>query len=304
MASTNAGPEYGKANGNYLNAKEIDDKIFWLQEMIRFAPKHKSSEKMVAELKTRLIKLKEKQEKSKKTGKSTLKAIKKEGPQVALIGFTNSGKSSILNSLTNAASPIADYHFTTQNAIIGTMDYSGVKVQIIDLPAVNHESFDKGIANTTDLLLIVISDYEDIAKVEPFIQRAIGKKLYVLNKSDMFDRNSLRKIEAKLNSNKINFITFSAKHPENLEELKKKIFSHFSIMRIYTKEPQNRERSNTPIIMKPGSTVGNLAEKIYHGMSKNMKEAKVWGPSSKFPGQGVGLKHELKDLDTIEFRTK
>ena len=56
--------------------------------------------------------------------------------------------------------------------------------------------------------------------------------------------------------------------------------------------------------MKPGATVKDVAEKILHGFSKNIKETRIWGPSSKFSGQKVGLNHKLKDLDTVEFKTK
>jgi ribosome-interacting GTPase 1 len=303
MASTNAGPEYGHAEKNYLNAKDVDDKIFWLSEMIKFAPKHKSSEKMVDELKTRLIKLRDKKEKSRSVGKSTVKAIKKEGPQAALIGFTNSGKSSVLSALTNAKTLIADYDFTTKIASVGTMDQGGVKVQIIDLPALNHESFDKGIVNTTDLLLIIITDYDEIDRINPFLERSEGKRLYVVNKVDLLSSDARRKIEAKLRSNKVNFAVFSSKTLEGLDNLKSRILSHFNIIRVFTKEPK-KEKSPYPVILKPGATVGDLAEKIYHGMSRNIKETKIWGPSSKFPGQAVGLKHGLKDLDVVEFRTK
>ncbi len=303
MASTNAGPEYGKAQNNYLNAKTIDEKILFLEEMIKFAPKHKSSEKMVAELKTRLIKLRDKKEKSKSVGKSTQKSIKKEGPQVVLVGFTNSGKSSVLKALTNTSPEIADYMFTTYAPLIGTMDYNGVKIQIIDLPAVNHEFFDKSLVNSTELLLVVINNYDDISRLEPFISRSLAKRIYVVNKSDLLSFDDKRRLDSKLRTNKVNFIFFSSKTLENLLELKKVIFSQFDIMRIFTKEP-HKDQSKIPVIMKPDSTVEDLADKIYHGMSKNIKETKVWGPSSKFPGQSVGLRHVLRDLDIVEFKTK
>ena len=43
---------------------------------------------------------------------------------------------------------------------------------------------------------------------------------------------------------------------------------------------------------------------ILKGLSKSVTRAKVWGPSSKFPGQIIGLNHTLKDKDIIEFQTK
>lgn len=60
MASTNQSPQYQKAESMFLEAKTNEEKLRWMEEMIKEAPKHKSSEKMVANLKTRYIKLKEK----------------------------------------------------------------------------------------------------------------------------------------------------------------------------------------------------------------------------------------------------
>ena len=62
----NAGPEFFSAEKKYLAAENLNDKIFYLEEMIRKAPKHKSSENLLKELRTRLKKFKEKSEKSSK----------------------------------------------------------------------------------------------------------------------------------------------------------------------------------------------------------------------------------------------
>ena len=56
--------------------------------------------------------------------------------------------------------------------------------------------------------------------------------------------------------------------------------------------------------MKPKSTIKDAAEKILKGFSRKVVETKIWGPSSKFGGQIVGLNHELKDMDIIEFKTR
>ena len=88
-----------------------------------------------------------------------------------------------------------------------------------------------------------------------------------------------------------------------LEEFKKKIFKTFPIIRVYTKEPK-KEASIEPMILKKGSIFKDAVEKILKGMSKNIKRARIWGPSSKFGGQIIGLDHILKDKDIIEFQTK
>ncbi|MBA7678208.1 hypothetical protein ES703_86480 [subsurface metagenome] len=98
----------------------------------------------------------------------------------------------------------------------------------------------------------------------------------------------------------------STKTKQNIEILKDKIFQSFNKIRIYTKEPGkeiNREKDK-PVILEKDSIVQDLAKKILRGFSNQIRETKIWGPSSKFPGQVVGLKHVLKDLDIVEFKTR
>jgi ribosome-interacting GTPase 1 len=106
-----------------------------------------------------------------------------------------------------------------------------------------------------------------------------------------------------LQSKKYNFVLISTKTKEGIEELKNKIFQSFDKIRIYTKEP-GKEKSPKPMILGPESTIKDFAEKILKGFSSKVRESKIWGPSSKFPGQKVGLQHKLKDLDVIEFKTR
>jgi len=114
-----------------------------------------------------------------------------------------------------------------------------------------------------------------------------------------------RKISETLKSRKYNHVIISCKTGENIENLKEKIFNSFPVIRIYTKHPGKREKQdNVPVILPPNSSLENVAEKILHGYSKKVKYAKVTGPSSKFSGQKVGLKHIVKDKDTIEFFTE
>ena len=67
MASTNQSPFYQKAEARFLSAKTTEEKLDALEEMIKECPKHKSSENMLANLKTRYKKLKSQLEKSKKS---------------------------------------------------------------------------------------------------------------------------------------------------------------------------------------------------------------------------------------------
>ena len=69
MASTNQSPFYQKAESMFLKAQTDEERLRWLEEMIKECPKHKSAEKMLANLKTRYIKLKKNMERKKKVSK-------------------------------------------------------------------------------------------------------------------------------------------------------------------------------------------------------------------------------------------
>jgi len=298
----NAHPDFIAAENAYITAQTLEQRIEKLKIMISLAPGHKGAENLRKQLTTRLKKLKQQLEKSKKSGKSNYVGIKKEDLQAVIVGKTNSGKSSLLNLLTNASPKIANYDFTTKKSIIGMMPCSGTSIQLIEIPAIESDYYDRGTTNTADAIILLVTKLEEIKEIKPKLKKAYGKQIIVFNKIDKLSLSEKRKIKATLSSKKYNFVMISTKTKEGIEKLGDKLFLSFGKLRIYTKEP-GKEKSNRPIILKPNSTVFHIAEKILKGFSKKVKETKIWGPSSKFPGQKVGLTHKLKDLDIVEFKT-
>lgn len=298
----NASYEYTNAEKMYDRAKTLEEKIAAIEEMIRHAPAHKGGENLRAELHNRLKRFEEKKEKNKKTGKTTRKSIKKEGYQCILIGLPNSGKSSLLAKLTNAKPKISASPFTTKEPGVGTMNYQGIKAQIVDIPSIGSEFFDTGAVHTADCLIIVIEYLQDIEKINPFLTRATGKKIVVFSKSDLLDENQTRKLEETIRSKKIPGILVSSIFNQGIEQLKQKIFEYMEAIRVYTKEP-GKPASLDPVTLPKNSTIRDVAESILKGFSKKVKEARVSGPSSKFANQRVGLDHVLKDKDVVEFKT-
>ncbi len=298
----NAGYEYFNAEKKYLEAQTLEEKIERLKELIKTAPKHKSSENLLSELKTRLRKFTEKAEKNASVGKGK-KGIRKEGFQVILVGYSNSGKSQLLASLTNATPEISSRPYTTLEPIIGAMHYEGVSAQIVDLPAINSKNFDIGLLHTADLILITVSKLEDYFSIDKLLERATKKRLLVLTYADLLDSNEYRKLEAQLKSKRLNYSLVSGKTNLGIKELKKKILDNMGIIRVYTKEP-GKPVSVMPIVKPIGSTVKDIAESIYKGFSKQITETRLTGPSGKFANQRVGLDHVLKDKDVLEFKTR
>lgn len=293
----NASPHFEKAQLEYEAAQTTEQKIRLLKKMISLAPKHKGAENLLKQLKTRLKKLKYANEKESKKAGSTKKGIKKEGHQVVIIGKTNSGKSSLLDNLTNAHPKISEIRFTTSKPIVGMMTYETINFQIIENPSVESEYYDKGLTNSADTLLILVNNINEIEEIKKYLEKSFAKQIIVFNNKNNLDE---RKISETLKSKRYDFVIIS--HPFNLTELKNKISQTFDKLRIYTKEP-GKEKSPKPMILSPESTIKDIAKKVLKNIN-SLKETKIWGPSSKFPGQKVGLAHKLKDLDVVEFRTR
>lgn len=295
----NAHPDFLNAESEYHQAETKEQKIRALKKMISLAPKHKGAENLRKQLKRRLAKLKYTKEKQDKSGKHHDKGIKKEPMQAVIIGKTNSGKSSLLKFLTKANPNISSNQFTTKNPLVGMMPFHSTQIQLIENPAIDSDFYDRGLPHTADTLIILVNTLEDIQPILDELTIHKGKRLIIFNNINNLDP---RKIESTLSSKKFDFIITNL---DKSEHLKEKIFSTFNKIRVYTKPstPGNK-KSPRPIIFEPGATVKDVAEKILKGFSEKIKQTKIWGPSSKFPGQVVGLNHKLKDLDIVEFKTK
>ncbi len=300
-------PEYTKAEKEFYEASSPEEQLIALNKMISHMPSHKGAENLRQQLRTRRKKLESQIEKKKKSGKSSKIGIRKEDMQAVIIGKTNSGKSSLLNLLTNAEPKISETHFRTKEPQIGIMNFANTNIQLIEIPAIESEYYEKSIVHTADTVLILITKLEEISEIEKMLN-ARGKKIILFNKTDKLSENEKRKISATLKSKykKYDFVLISTKTEENIEELKNKIFQSFGKLRVYTKEPGKtieEAKRRKPIILNPNSTIKDVAEKILKGFSEKIKETKITGPSSKFPNQKVGLKHKVKDLDIVEFKT-
>ncbi len=301
----NAGYEFANAEKKLNAAQTDDEKVIALEEMLRYSPDHKSSQKYRGELKTKIKKLKDKvvTERKRKKSLGTKISIKKGDMQAALVGLTNSGKSSLLKALTNAEPKIESYCFTTQVPEPGILYSNTCPIQVIDIPAIGADSFDTGIINISDTALIVVEKITEIPDVEKVLDKFNGKRIIVYNKIDLSDDNTKRKIEQTLKTKKYNFVLTSCKTGEGIEDLKEKIFKSFDKIRVYTKQP-GKPADPDPVILKPHTIVSEIARIIFRGKLEVIKKIRIWGPSSKFGGQEVGMKHELKDHDIVEFATR
>lgn len=276
----NATYEYSVAIGEYDKAKTPKDKLKALQKVLAASPNHKSSEKLRSGIKQKISKLREQIEtQSKKKGSSKSLVIKKEGAaQVCLIGTTSSGKSTFLNKVTNMKVQIGTHKFTTKKPELGSLDYKGIKLQIIEIPAITKDFIMQekggmllGIIKNTNLLIIFGRDKSEIDLVLNEL-----KENNVLAPYIIFDKN-------------INII--------------EKIWEKLNLIKVYTKQP-GKEKDFPPIAFKKGAIVKKLAEILHKDFVKKFRFARIWGPGTKFDGMQVGLKYELKDENVVEIHVK
>ncbi|UCG54931.1 MAG: 50S ribosome-binding GTPase, partial [Dehalococcoidia bacterium] len=164
----NLPPQYFEAEKNFRVAKSPAEKISALEEMLAVMPKHKGTDHLRAELRSRIAKLT--QQLSKKPGiQRTSMMIEKEGAaQVAITGLPNSGKSQLIASITKASPIIADYPLSTHNALPGMMEFDDIKIQLIDTPPLGLQTIQwwlPPVLRQADALLLVIDlSYDPLAQ--------------------------------------------------------------------------------------------------------------------------------------------
>ncbi|MHA1995266.1 MAG: GTPase [Candidatus Hodarchaeales archaeon] len=238
--------------------------------------------------------------------------------RVVLFGLSNVGKSTLMNAITNTNVKTGSYLHTTREALAGTLEFQGVKIQIIDLPGFLDFKEDWNIskqivrvARTSDSILLVIDLSMDIERQYQFlITQLVNSKLLesendsvvynlgiIATKGDL--PNSKQNYEILRAKTQIPILPIAINNSESLNKLKKHIYDLLEVIRVYTKPPR-KEPVKTPFIIASGSTVYDLASKIHNDLVKYFRYAKIWGSSVEFPGQRVGLDHHLTDEDIVE----
>jgi small GTP-binding protein len=322
----NLTPQYLEAELKFKQAKTTPEKIKALEVMMAVIPKHKGTERLRGQLKSRMAKLKEDLQKRPTIGKAEQAYnIKREGAaQVVLLGLPNSGKSSLLTQITNAISEVADYPFTTQKPIPGMMKFENLQIQLVDVPPVQLDHIEPGFPNlirNADALLLIIDLTEDpifqteilleelsgmrikVVGKEPILSLEVGwvslPALLVGNKCDVKDAmDAYQRLESHF-QDAFPILPISAKESMNFDELKKEIYKILGIIRIYTKAPGKEPDLTEPVILKKGSTVGDVALSIHKDFVAKLRYAKIWG-SGKFDGQMVKRDFLVNEGDVIE----
>ncbi len=287
--------EFEKAKLEYQQASSPEAKLAGLLKMRSMAPSHKGGENLRKDISKKISHLRKeierKKKQEKKKGSRSGIAVKKEGiGQIVLVGLPNSGKSTLLNKLTGAATKVASYPFTTKKPTVAMMDYFGGKVQIVELPGIVQGSSQGkadglqilSIARNSDAIVLVArSAYE-----QQQLEKELGQSGISLNKSEK--GKQLKKA-----------IVVNPFAQHDLPELKERIFLLLDKIIVYTKKPGCKAVFDAPLGLPLHSTVKDAARCLHKDFEKRLRFARVWG-SSRFPGQRVSKDYQLHNRDIVE----
>jgi ribosome-interacting GTPase 1 len=322
----NLPPEYFEVEKRYRSAKSPGEKLEALEELLAVIPKHKGTDKLRADFRRRLSKLKSQQQTKKTTGRRDIGyRVDREGAgQVVLVGPPNVGKSALIAALTNAAPEVADFPHTTRIPTPGMMPYENIQIQLVDTPPLTREFMEPwlpDIIRRADIILLIVDVTTDpMQHVQETVALLEEKRiapirlahlyeesqgwtfrpvLVVANKTDDAAKEEDFQIFKKLLEDDWPAVAVSATTGRNFALLKQILFERLEIIRVYTKARGKAPEHDAPFVLKKGSTVEDLAGKIHKEFVEKFKFAKVWG-KEVYDGQMIQRDYVLQDGDVVE----
>ena len=334
---TNVTAEYKKAEEAFRRAREPRERLECLREMMRTIPKHKGTEHLQADIKSRIKQLTEELSAPKKGGRRSgpSHVVRAEGAaQIALLGPPNAGKSSLHARLTGSRTEVAPYPFTTHLPVPGMLPCEDIHFQLVDLPPITDEFMEPWLVATLQpadaaLLVVDVNDPGCVEQIPALMNRLQEKKIFlrshwpglpgepgkeaeagdpfrldlptllVANKSDLDPDPDEVAILEELLGLRFPALAVSAESGAGLDELGPFLFRALEIVRVYSKSPGKPPDTDKPFTVRRGDTVLDVAGQVHREIADGLKFARMWG-RSVYDGQQTGPDHPVEDGDVVE----
>lgn len=326
----NLPPQYYELEREFKAEREPREKLRMAEELLRMMPKHKGTDKLQAEMKAKISKLKKQIEGGEKShGARQAPAhdhIEKEGAgQLILIGPPNCGKSSLVDALTHAEPLIGDYPYTTREPMTGMMDFETIHLQLIDTPPISPETYENylsGLIRNADAVILVADlAAKTMAPDLSFVLDKLEEKRIILKPAkgetpddprlsfkptlicghkEYDDESGEMREKLKEMFPAFKMVMTSIIDDDSLADFAKAAFDALDIIRIYTKPIGKEADFADPVILPIGGTVEQAAVHLHKDFAKKLKFAKIWG-QGKYDGQRVQSDFALSDGDILEF---
>ncbi len=323
----NLTPMYHRAEREYRRAQSVAEQLECLQKMLQLLPKHKGTDKLQADLKSRLKEARlaiQKQANAPKDGR-TFRIPRQGAGRIVIVGAPNCGKSRILKQLTRSEPEVADFPFTTREPLPAMMDFNGVQVQLVDTPPVTGGQLEPWMLNlvrTADAAFVVFNGSSDDAPeefasvVREFADRKTRFSTQTGFDTDSFavvnvsatlivthaaDSDSRTRLELLREMSVIEYPTLFAELDDESSDtvLAEAAFRMLNLHRVFTKPPGQPADMTAPLTVAIGGTVEDLAFQIHEDLGNRLKHARIWREGAH-DGQIVGTEYVLRDGDVIE----
>ena len=182
---------------------------------------------------------------------------------------------------------------------IGGIEVISITEQDLEDEAIKTIVREYGIVNAQVVLRqkITIDDLVDIlAKT-----RVYAPSFNVLTKVDMVNSDQFKEASSTFGSE--GFIEVSAPTGKGIEKLKKEIYGFLDFISIYMKPQGEKADLEEPMVVRKGTTIAEISQRLHRDFIRKFRYSQVWGPSAKFPGQTVGLNHEVQNGDVVSVIT-
>ncbi|HEX7080969.1 MAG TPA: GTPase [Gammaproteobacteria bacterium] len=184
----NLTPEYKRAEQAYRAAQDERERLALLKEMLRTIPKHKGTEHLQADLKSRIKQLTDELAGPRKGAARTgpVHTVRREGAaQIALLGPPSSGKSSLHARLTGSRAAIGPYPHTTREPLPGMLPFEDIHFQLVDLPPISADYVDSWLVNALQradaaLLVVDMSDPACAEQVEAIVRQLEERRVSLI----------------------------------------------------------------------------------------------------------------------------
>ncbi|KAJ7403970.1 Developmentally-regulated GTP-binding protein 2 [Willisornis vidua] len=139
---------------------------------------------------------------------------------------------------------------------------------------------------------------------DEFIDVIVGNRvympcLYVYNKIDQISMEEVDRLARRPHS-----VVISCGMKLNLDYLLEKLWEYLALTCIYTKKRGQRPDFTDAIILRKGASVEHVCHRIHRSLASQFKYALVWGTSTKYSPQRVGLTHMMEHEDVIQIVKK
>jgi uncharacterized protein len=320
--------QYLKAEEEYRRATSLEEELECLQAMMKEIPKHKGTDHLQADLKSKIAKIKKELATEKSSGKKSrgLRIPRQGAGTAILLGGPNAGKSQLVASLTRATPEVAPYPFTTTVPAPAMMPWEDVSVQMIDTPPITADYMDShlhGLIRAAELamLLVDLESDDGIEQCQEVLDRLSQTKTRLAARSSLDEQDVglsytqaffvPNKIDAPGAAERLELLhelipldwtehVISAKHGTGLEALRESIFKSLDVIRVYSKLPTAKEADrDRPFTLRRGSPLLDMAAMVHKDFLAGLKFARVWG-SAVHDGTQVKGDYVLHDKDIVE----